>query len=394
MKRLKLSITLICLILILLMGCISSYASGVGQKPVVFATDEMIQAARERIAEDLDPWAFAWARLENRVKNNLNAEFNPYMGPDYDTYWKTANRAAGFARDMAFAYRISDNLEYAEKAKQILLDWALVEDPKPAAMAPINRGLVIARATTTFCYAYSLVYDYLDEQERAIIEDWFALMAVFIKEAHQRWIANNYYGQQEYQNHLGAHIMGLGVIGFTINDKALISYALDSPFNPRNYKMMIEGAILLPGDELCPIDPTYIGAPPVQAGEIYDRYRVVQNSGLHYTYINLKFLTLLAEAAYNNGIDLFSYVTPSGKSLELAHEFYADFYITGDSSIKGGYYKNETVSLEGVCIYEIVHRRYPDNAKIKEVLQKCERVVFDGEQLGWTTVLTHGVPVE
>lgn len=394
MTEFRLGIAVVCIILIVPMVSILSYASSESAKPVIFATDEMLQVARERIAEDLDPWAFAWARLENRVNNNLNADFSPYMGPDYDTYWKTANRAAGFARDMAFAYSISSKLEYAEKAKKILLDWALVDDPKPAAMAPINRGLVIARATTTFCYAYSLVYDYLDEQERAILEDWFALMSMFIKEAHQRWIANNYYGHQEYQNHLGAHIMGLAVIGFAINDKDLVSYAIDSPFNPRNYEKMIEGAILMPGDELCSVDPSYQGAPQVQAGEIYDRYRVVQNSGLHYTYINLKFLTLVAEVAYNNGIDLYSYVTPNGKSLELAHEFYADFYITGDSSIKGGYYKAERVSLEGVCIYEIVHRRYPHNDKIKEILQKCERVVFDGEQLGWTAVLTHGLLVE
>jgi hypothetical protein len=316
------------------------------------------------------------------------------MGPEYEKYWQTANRTAGFVRDMAFAYRMTDNIEYAEKARSILLDWALVDNPRPAEAAPINRGLVIARATTTFCYAYSLLYDYLSPQDRVILEAWFGFLANHIKDAHLRWINNNYYGHQDYQNHLGAHIMGLAVIGFTIGDQDLIDYAIDSPFNPRDYKDMIAGAILMPGDTLCASDPTHKGAPPAQAGEIYDRYRTVQNHGLHYTYINLKFLTLIAEVAYNNGIDLYSYTAPGGENLEIAHEFYADFYITGDSSIKGGYYKAEQVSLDGVCVYEIVHRRYPDNEKFREVLQKCERVVFDYEQLGYTAVLTHGLPVE
>lgn len=362
--------------------------------PVLFVTDDILDDLRKYISGGVEPWHSAWAEVLQHAYEGLSKSINPYMGPGYLTYFHSALEGAGYARDMGLVYRLYGDERFAKRARDIMIKYATAKDQNPAAEAPTNRGLVVARATTTFAYAYSLLYDYLGQADRELLENWFRTQAQIIYDAHQLWIANDYFGYQDYQNHLGAHIMGLAVIGYAIGDEDLISYAIDSPLNPRNFYKMIEGAILMPGDEVHRRDPNTNPQP----GEIYDRYRTYTNAsgprGLHYAHINLKFLTLVAEVAYQNGRDLYKYVGPNGERLELAYEFYADFYITGDSTIKGGYYSGEKVSGTNVHIYELAHRRYPNNAKIREVLEKCNRVVYDYEQFGWTAVLIYGLPVD
>jgi hypothetical protein len=378
-------------------GCLHSrtVAEAVASNgPVLFVTDNTLRQVRSYIAGKVEPWYSAWSMVEANAKKGLYTELVPYMGSGYLTYFHSALEGAGFARDMGFVYRLFGDERYAKRAKEIMLEYATVENQDPAAEAPINRGLVVARATTTFAYAYSLLYDYFEQDDREILEDWFRYQAGIIYNAHKLWIDNDYFGQQDYQNHLSAHIMGLAIIGYVLRDEAMISYAIDSPLNPRNFKNMIAGAILMPGDQVHRRDPDKTP----KSGEVYDRYRTYTNAsgprGLHYAHINSKFLTIVAEVAYNNGRNLYRYFGPNGESLELVYEFYADFYITGDSSIKGGYYLGETVSLSDVHMYELASRRFPNSAKICEVLEKCNRLVCDYEQFGWTSVLIYGLLME
>jgi len=374
-------------------------------KPTLFVTDQMIKQARAKLSKRMDPWHTAWLKVKRDAQKALDIEVTPYTGPDALKYRRAAHRDFGLARDLALVHAISGGEKYARKAAEILTTWA-GSQPVPGTTIPLsdkydyaNIGLNLAIPAVPFCYAYALLYEHLEKSDRDIIETWLRLMAREITKGHRYWIDRNYFDRQDYNNHLSCHVLGLAATGFALRDKKIINYAVYSPDNPRDFKDMVNGSILLPGKPLCGIDPTLKGAQRVSKGEIYDRYRVVEKKsgrgcGLNYAFYHLKFLTLTAEAAYNNGIDLFTYQGPHGESLRLPFEYYADFLIENDSSIKRGYYTGNEVQLHNVFLYELAHRRYPHSLKIEEVLRSCDRVVYDAENMGWTTVLTHGALIE
>lgn len=376
----------------------NSSANGKGfpvSGPVLFTTPEMIQTAKLRVEHKEEPFYSAWLGVKGNADASLGRNYVPYQKEGYLKYFHTG-RAQGFdARDLGLAYSITGEIKYAEKAKQILLAWAKDAqiNSQPASSKPIDRGLVIARVMTIHTYAYSLVYDQLTQEDIDILEPWFRQMAELIKDCHYLWVENNYFDEQYYNNHLGGHTMGIAAIGYALNDMKLIRYALDSPLNSRNARNLIEGIIWMPNDDLWHGDPSYKGAPAPQPGEVYDRYRVVQGHGLHYTVLHLRFVALIAEMAYNNnsGVDLYKFIGKNDENLEKAFEFYADFFITGDSSVNGGYYAAENVDMYDMNVFEIAHRRYPDNVKIKQVLERRYRNVNDVQIFGRSLLLTHGM---
>ena len=69
---------------------------------------------------------------------------------------------------------------------------------------------------------------------------------------------------------------------------------------------------------------------------------------------------------------MYAYTAPTGENLRLAYEFYADFYIKKDCSIKGGYYNGEEDRLgkagDHIGLFELGYNAYPDSEKIKEVI--------------------------
>jgi hypothetical protein len=362
--------------------------------PVVFVTDDMLREAKEKVAGKLEPFYTAWKNTEIRAIHSLNKVYVPYQGTKYLDYFHTGRAHGYIARDNALVYALTGEEQFAEKTRQMLLDWAnnAKTNTNPAGENPNGQGLVVARVMTIFCYAYSLIYNYLDEIDRTAIEEWIANMAPLCRKEMELWHSKDYFGKQYFNNHVGASNMGILVMGYTLRDQQLIRYAMDSPENPRNAMKLIDGVIIMPGDDLWFNDKSYSGWPAAQAGEIYDRYRVVQGHGMHYSLFHLRVITLMAEIAYNNqGVDLYKYTGPNGENIEKAFEFYADFFITGKTSIKGGYYQKEKVHLEDMPMYEIAHRRYPHNEKIKEVLEAQYRVQQDVQILGWTALLTHGL---
>lgn len=390
---------MLCCVMVLM-----SHTVMAAKKPVLFVTEEMLQEARARIDSKQEPWYSAWLEILNSTAFAVERPARePYRGRDSMLYFEIATGAAATARDLAMVYAITGDEEYGFKAKETILKWAS-GSPVPGSdldveSASPNVGARVSRPTVAFCYAYSLAYPCFTAEERTVVENWLRMLSQVIREAHLRWINSGYFGGQQLNGHLTNHNMGLAVIGFTIGDRSLVDYAIDSPFNPRNWKYMLEHCILMPGDEadLHPADPSRnTPGGHIIAGELYERFRVAQGTGhaIHYSMNSLRFLTLVAEAAYNNGIDLYSFQGEGGETLELAYEFYSRFFISGDTDTPGGHYKGEEIDPADVHIFEIAFRRYPDNPKIKQALASVNRVVYHGEQLGWTAVLTHGLPVE
>jgi len=176
----------------------------------------------------------------------------------------------------------------------------------------------------------------------------------------------------------------------------MVEYALEDDANPRSYRRLIGGAILLRGDALNHRDPTLTKqAPAVQDGEIYDRYRSTEKKGFGYAMLQLRELALTADIATNNGfavqgLPAYHVGEKDNRCLETAFNFYADFLITGDATIKGGYYAGEKLSDINVQIYEVARRHFPANQKIREVIATAKPVVYDPETFGATATVTHG----
>jgi len=88
-----------------------------------------------------------------------------------------------------------------------------------------------------------------------------------IKEGIQRWETNDDFGGQEFQNHHVSHVLGLALIGSALRDRELIQFALDSPENPKDFRELLDGLILMPGDT----PHGGLRGKPLHPGEIQDR---------------------------------------------------------------------------------------------------------------------------
>jgi hypothetical protein len=359
------------------------------QRPVLFTTDEMLAEAKERIMCQEEPFYTAWIKVKSQADAALNRHFTPYLGSTYQKYFDTGLEHSFAARDTALGWALTGDVAYAEKARQIMLDWARSAqiNTDPANSEPQGQGLVIGRVMTVFCYTYSLLYPYLNAEDVQELRTWFSQSAMLILKGRKAWIDSNYYNTPgSANNHLAAHMMGLTAIGYALNDQEIIRYAIDSPDNPRDAKDMIELAILMPGDTVIK------GAPQFHPGEIYDRYRIYENKGLTYALLNLRFLTAIAEMTErNHDLNLYEFVGTRGETLEISYDFYADFFITLDTAIKGGYYSAEPVNKTDLALYELAHRNYPDNSKFKQLLEMRYRVAYENQIFGYSLVLTHGL---
>ena len=270
-----------------------------------------------------------------------------------------------------------------------------------------NTGMLVSRGIFAFLYAYDLLCadNLIDKDKQKQFKDWLRILLPHIKEGARRWHENDYFGKQYYQNHIVAEVVGLMSIGIILRDNELVNYAYDGKNNPRNAKNVIEGMILMNGQ------PPYVGEPGSWAthdGEIMDRYRhfvlthhgytTKPNRALQYVGLSTNLMMITAEMGRLNGFDLYNYVAPAGENIKLPLLFYADFYITKDASIKGGFYEGEDSWINHndqavFTLWEVAHARYPEEKIFNEVLRKNERASRKLHLLG-PVLLTHGRCIE
>ncbi|MEM6391877.1 MAG: alginate lyase family protein [Planctomycetota bacterium] len=204
----------------------------------------------------------------------------------------------------------------------------------------------------------------MPQADRETIVAGFGRMAQLIRASADHWHANDYFGRQDYQNHVVAHTVGMLALGYAIGDRELVQYALDHPDNHRDYVELIAGSILMPGDIPHVCEPA---GRTVHVGEIDDRYRHFttpdHSKGLHYSHLTLSLLTVGSEILYCNGLDFYRYVAQGGETLELPFTFYSDFYRTRDSAIGDGFYAGESwrigLASDSPELFEIAALRYP-----------------------------------
>lgn len=384
---------------------------GNGRAPILFTTAQELERARDRAGEGAEPFATAWQRTLQGANSALDRTYTPEQSHHHEDYFGLGKDHAQDVRSLALAFHVTNELKYADKGREILALWAedALNGPYPSAGSPHSAGLVIGRVIPIFADGYAMLWSCMTWEERQLVEKWFTHMLEPIRESRQIWETADelcdygnpcaswpspWLNQQFYNNHLGAQNMGIMAIGFATGDKRVATEALRHPHNPRNLKDLLEGVILMEGDTPFHEDPTLTGgAPAVQDGEIYDRYRVTEGRGLHYAHIHLRFLVLQADMAANNhiGRDWFSYVGSHGENIKLPFEFYSQFLLTGDSGARGGYYTGSAVDYGLFPLYEIAVKQYPKSQAIRHVIESFDRLIEDTETFGWTLPLTDGV---
>ncbi|TDE03093.1 alginate lyase family protein [Jiangella asiatica] len=435
----------------------TSTTSTPGPGPVIWTTNDLLDRAKDRVARKTEPFYGAWLKTLSQAENVLGMSLPGYHGPNENTYYVRGREHSMYARDLAICYRITGERRFLDKLKELLHNWArdaidhpYPEPPRlslpggqgpyiaplavevfPGSNLPHGTGLRIGRIMPKFADAYAMVWDEMSQDERADVDEWMRLMIAPTLESRRLWAEFEYhhtdgvinlppyFGEQYFNNHLTAHTLALAAIGYTLRNKDLVEYAINSAEHPRNLQALIDGCILMPDDlgtgepsDLSKEDPTLIaGMPPPLPGEIWDRYRTNGNRGMLYTTLNLRFLMLMAEMTHNNKHshssvkgyrDYYDYVGPNGENLEISFEVYSPWWITRQaSSVNSPYYDheqedpgfdriaNDRVTHE-LSSWEFAARQYPGNSKIKQALQSWDRVLFDMDTWGWTAVLTHG----
>ena len=379
--------------------------------PRLILSRQELASMRERVQSGRDPWNSTWTVLQKRVDVFCAGKWQPavYTGNDSRKFYDAAICDGSAARDLALAYHITGNSKYAFKAVAIISAW-LQPEILPGTKFDSeknfpNLGMLVARGSFPFLYAYDLLAaDKLISPElRDRFAVWLRILEGQIEEGSHRWELNDYFDKQYYQNHLVADAVGLMAIGIILQDTNLVQYAVDSVENPRDIKEQIVGLILMEGDTPYYREPEKF---PVQTGEIMDRYRHFEmgghygvyvtkpDRGFQYCGLSTTLLVIAAEMGRNNGFDLYNWTAPSGETLRLPLDFYADFYITGDASIQGGFYTGEDAWIGANdstthALWEVAASRFPKAGKYRDVLRAYERGSQDIHLLGPVT-LTHG----
>jgi hypothetical protein len=378
-----------------------------GIRPFAIFTDTTLATLRRSATSNGARRRDAWTKLQMAAVNAASSTFAPESFRDSVEFGHASRLAATAARDLLLVGRVDDNRQYCERAKAILLQWTRFEpmigtelervpygsSSQDDGASTAGLGLNIGIAAYYWSELYCLVWPNLTPSERIEVSDWLRQLAELIEEGHRYWIDNDYYNEQNYNNHLSGHLLGLAAVGYATMDEQLIAYAYDSPNNPRDFKEMLHGTILMPSKgrkQFWRSDP----GKATQPGEIYDRYRVLtkrggKGHGLGYATMHLRLLVILAEIANAHGTDYYSHTGPQGENLLLPLEFYSAFYITHSPAAKGAYHAGDRLFMHNLPVFTIGNTRYPDSKAIQDVLAANRQIVLPSDELGYAVHLIY-----
>ena len=381
-----------------------------GPHPRLMLDKAGLDAMRERALSGQEPWQTAWSGLQARAESAIAQlrKFQPYTEDDPFDFYKALLPQAQAARDLALAWWITGDAKYAKAARQIIGIWTEAK-PQPGTIftkdhksAP-NKGMLIPRSLLPMIWAYDILAggDEMPENDRAAFTGWLQALVPQLKEGALIWEENGFFDAQFFQNHQAGENMGLVAIAVASGDADLLRFAVNSAENNRDFLNLVEGLILMPGDEVYYRDLP--GAPAPQAGEIMDRYRHFQmaghvddyvtlpNRGLQYCLLSSHLLAITAQILATNGLDLWDYRAPGGENLRLPFAFYAPIYASMDASAEGGFYRGEqermTSGGDSRAIFEIAAARYPDDPAIGRVLDRDGRTRDTTGLLGFEALI-------
>lgn len=294
-----------------------------------------------------------------------------------------------------------------------------------------NAAIESALAFMHFAQAYDLIssMESFTGDERIRVEEFLARGYNVIHQGTQYWY-NAYHGTYSKAggndescaldvNHPAHHLAALGLIGFVLDRADMVCEVLPDgscgdglsdtgpdETNARNWYDLLEKIMYMDGQpaENCDIDA---GAP--YDGEIVDRFRHVDPtpSGYGYSLLSLESLSILAEAARHNSLDIFPFTTPSEENLRLAAEFYSyyqgKFFDINGTPITNGpgdptpydvidWYNGEMPRIGHFAIFELLSLRYPGNEGITKAFDSVNMLTPDEQHNArrFNSVLLYG----
>lgn len=220
--------------------------------PRIECDASMLTRARERTATKTEPFHSYWQLSKAEAAEALQLPPKPCPSRDSLAFHGEAQTQGIAARLLAYQWRLEDDQLAVVHAVALLDAWASA-DPLPGtnfdpAIRFPNSGMDVARGMLPFVATYDLLHGHsaLTAEKRLRIEAWFRALVPVLKEGIRRWEINDDFSGQHFQNHHVAHTLGLALFGAALNDKELIQLALDSPDNPRDFKELVAGLILMP----------------------------------------------------------------------------------------------------------------------------------------------------
>ena len=414
MERFK-SVNIVIIAILFLTGCKSVNVTRPGivinqSFPRLVLSSQDIVSMQQNALSGKEPFESCYKSLRELCSTAVSGSWtaSPYFGDDGMSFYNGGQRDGAMVRDLAILWQVTRNRKYADAAIGILEQWTSGES---FAGTRINDstdsgegGMLAARGIFPFLYGYDLLMaDNLpSEALQKRFCQWVKDLVPVIKEGARRWKINDYYDRQYYQNHPAAETLGILAIAVILGDDSLLQYAFDSDENERDILDLVEGCILMEGDEPYYREPAGY---PVHDGEIYDRYRHFQRSGhykdyvtkpdrgLQYCCLTTTLLVAAAEICRNNGFDLYSWEGEHGESIFKTWKHYARYFSTHDCS--GSIYQGEEWFINindqaSSALWEIAAARYPGEKSFREVLDNNDRTVNCNLHLFGNVVLTHG----
>lgn len=360
----------------------------------------MLERARERIATKTEPFYSYWQLAKADAAESLKLPPKPCLSRDSLVFHGEAQTQGIAARLLAYQWRLDDDESAGAHAVALLDAWSSSNplpgtDFDPTIRFP-NSGMDVVRGMLPFVAAYDLLRGHpaMTPDIDRRIRDWFRALVPVVKEGIQRWETNDDFGGQHFQNHHVAHTLGLALFGAALDDKSLIQLALDSPDNPKDFKELISGLILMPGDE--PLGGLH--GKPLHAGELDDRVRTSSGAGLTYCHLSMTLLLYTAEVLSRaTGQDLVNWTAPGGENLRLPFTFYSDFWRLKNAGLHGGYYERDQPHIQDnapfLGVFEVALHHWPDVPNLKAIVRSTNRPQTPRSWLGYhgLPLLTHGV---
>lgn len=377
-----------------------AWASANAESPRIECDLAMLERAQKRIQSKQEPFYSYWQKAERDRNAAFRMKPAPYTGGDALKFHGIAQQQGIATRLLAYEWRLEGTENAGAQAIRILDEWASATplpgtqfDPK---IRFPNAGMDIARGMLPFVAAYDLLDGHPDltKEKRERIESWFRALILVVKEGIHRWESNNDFGGQEFQNHHVAHVMGLVIFGAALRDDELIQFALDSLDNPKDFKELVAGIILMPGDK----PHGGLRNKPLHAGEIQDRYRTSEGGGLTYCHLSMTMMMYTAEVLTRvTSKDWVNWKAPGGDCLKLPATFYSDFFRLKNARINGDYYFRDQKAIQNNTPYlgtfEVALHHWPDVPNLKAVVRSMDRASTPRSWLCYygLPLLTHGV---
>lgn len=137
---------------------------------------------------------------------------------------------------------------------------------------------------------------------------------------------------------------------------------------------------------------------PLHAGELEDRVRTGDGSGLTYCHLSMTLLLYTAEVLSRaTGEDLVNWTAPSGETLRLPFTFYSDIWRLRNAHLHDDYYFSDQPHIQNNTpfrgSFEVALYHWPEVPNLKAIVRSTNRAQTPRSWLCYygLPLLTHGV---